>query len=224
MTFLENPLALFCPSEYEFPHPDTADEDGLLAVGGDLEPGRLISAYSRGIFPWFIDRGFVFWYSPNPRAVLYPSEFHLTKSLSKSVKKQGFEFAINKDFESVITACSKSPHRKESGESWISKEFIEAYTKLHRIGAAMSFECYAGGELVGGFYGVKLGRVFFGESMFYTAPDASKAALWFLCANAEKLNIDIIDCQQETSHLLSLGAKGIPRGEFLDILREKIAP
>lgn len=222
MTVLESPLALFCPSQYQFPHPDTADEDGLLAVGGDLEPGRLISAYSQGIFPWFIDRGYVFWYSPDPRAVLYPHEFRLTKSLSKSIKKQNFEFAINKDFESVITACAKSPHRKESGDSWISKEFIEAYTKLHKIGAAMSFECYRDGELVGGFYGVKLGRVFFGESMFYRTPDASKATLWFLCANADKLNIDIIDCQQETSHLLSLGAKGIARGEFLKILKEKI--
>lgn len=224
MTVLQSPMAMFCPSQYEFPHPDTADEDGLLAVGGDLEPGRLIAAYSQGIFPWFIDRGYVFWYSPDPRAVLYPHEFRLTKSLSKSVKKQGFEFAINKNFPAVIEACSKSQNRKEDGESWISKEFITAYTRLHEYGFAMSFECCLDGELVGGFYGVRLGRVFFGESMFYRKPDASKAALWFLCANADKLGIDIIDCQQETSHLLSLGAKGIARGEFLGILKEKVAP
>lgn len=216
-------MAIFCPSQYEFPHPDSADEDGLLAIGGDLEPGRLIAAYSQGIFPWFIDSGYVFWYSPNPRAVLYPQEFRLTKSLSKSVKKQGFEFAINKNFPAVIEACSKSPNRKGNGESWISKEFIAAYTKLHEYGFVMSFESYLEGELVGGFYGVRLGRVFFGESMFYLVPNASKAALWFLCANAGKLGIDIIDCQQETSHLLSLGAKGIARGEFLEILKEKIA-
>ncbi len=220
MTLLQSPLALFC--QYQFPHPDTADEDGLVAIGGDLEVGRLISAYSQGIFPWFIEHGYVFWYSPNPRAVLYPNEFRTTKSLLKSIKKQNFEFAINKDFEGVIMACAKSPRKKDGNGSWITKEFIEAYTKLHKIGVAMSFECYCKGELVGGFYGVKLGRVFFGESMFYKVSDASKAALWFLCTNSDKLNIDIIDCQQETSHLLSLGAKGIARSEFLRILKEKI--
>jgi leucyl/phenylalanyl-tRNA--protein transferase len=222
MTVLQSPFGVFCPEKYVFPHPSSADEDGLVAVGGDLEPERLLSAYSQGIFPWFIDRGFVFWYSPDPRAVLYPHEFRLSKSLSKSIKKQNFEFAVNKNFSAVIESCAASTNRKHESGSWISEEFKEGYTKLHRIGFAKSFECYREGELVGGFYGVHIGRVFFGESMFFKCPDASKATLWFLCANAEKLNIDIIDCQQETSHLLSLGAKGIPRDEFLGILREKI--
>jgi leucyl/phenylalanyl-tRNA--protein transferase len=221
MTLLQSPFGVFCPEKYAFPHPDTADEDGLVAIGGDLEPQRLLSAYSQGIFPWFIDKGFVFWYSPDPRAVLYPNEFKLKKSLSKSIKKQNFEFHINKNFQGVIEACATSETRKKECGSWISGEFIASYTKLHHIGFADSFECYANGELVGGFYGVRIGRVFFGESMFYKAPDASKAALWFLCANAERLNIEIIDCQQETPHLLSLGAKSIERAEFLEIIKEK---
>jgi len=222
MTLFESPFGLFCLEQYAFPHPNTADEDGLVAIGGDLEPQRLLSAYSQGIFPWFIDKGFVFWYSPDPRAVLYPNEFKLSKTLSKSIKKQNFEFHINKNFRGVIEACATSETRKKECGSWISSEFVESYTKLNQIGFADSFECYADGKLVGGFYGVRIGRVFFGESMFFRTPDASKAALWFLCANAEKLNIEIIDCQQETPHLLSLGAKSIERVEFLEIIKEKI--
>lgn len=222
MTVLQSPFGVFCPEKYIFPDPSTADEDGLVAIGGDLEPERLLSAYSKGIFPWFIDNGFVFWYSPNPRAVLYPQEFRLSKSLSKSIKKQNFEFAINKNFRAVIKACATSNTRKHESGSWISEEFIDGYTKLNRIGFASSFECYRDGELVGGFYGVHIGRVFFGESMFFKYPDASKATLWFLCTNADKIGIDIIDCQQETPHLMSLGAKGIDRNEFLEIIKEKI--
>ncbi len=222
MTVLQSPFGVFCPDKYSFPHPSTADEDGLVAIGGDLNHERLLSAYSQGIFPWFIDNGYVFWYSPDPRAILYPHEFRLSKSLSKSIKKQNFEFCINKNFRAVIEACAASNTRKHESGSWISKEFIKGYTKLHQIGFANSFECYKDGELVGGFYGVRIGRVFFGESMFYRTPNASKATLWFLCANADKLGMDIIDCQQETPHLLSLGAKGILRDEFLGILKEKI--
>jgi len=222
MTFLTSPFGAFCFSAYAFPHASTADEDGLVAVGGDLHPHRLLSAYSRGIFPWFVDNGYVFWYSPDPRAVLYPQEFKQTKSLSKTIKKQNFEFCINKNFRGVMEACRDSKHRKEGGGSWISSAFLDGYTKLHQMGFADSFECYMDGELVGGFYGVRLGRVFFGESMFFHVADASKAALWFLCANAAKLNIDVIDCQQETPHLLSLGAKCIARDEFLKILSPPI--
>jgi len=222
MTFLQNPLSLFCQAKYKFPDPKSADEDGLVAIGGDMEPSTLLAAYSQGIFPWFVDMGYPYWFSPDPRAVLYPDEFKLSKSLSKSIKKSGFEFVINKNFRAVIEACRESENRKSEG-SWITDEFVNSYTRLHEYGFAMSFECYKEGELVGGFYGVRLGRVFFGESMFYLYPDASKAALWFLCANAKTLNIDIIDCQQETPHLVSLGAKAIRREEFLEVLREKIA-
>lgn len=222
MTFLDAPFGSFCQHTYVFPDPESADEDGLVAVGGDLEPGRLLSAYSNGIFPWFMDKGFIFWYSPNPRAVLYPHDFRLHKSLRKSIKKQNFEFCINKNFRGVIEACAAGETRKDSGGTWISEAFIEAYVKLHQIGFAQSVECYRDGELVGGFYGVKLGGVFFGESMFYKAPDASKAALSFLCANAKQLGVNIIDCQQYTPHLASMGAIEIDRKEFLNIIREKI--
>lgn len=222
MNIDRNPFTLFCSETFAFPDVSEADEDGLLAIGGDLKPQRLISAYSRGIFPWFIEEGYVFWYSPDPRAVLYPSEFKASKSLAKSVKKQEFTFELNKNFRGVIEACAGSKNRKHESGTWISEDFVDAYTKLHSMGFADSFECYADGELVGGFYGVRLGGVFFGESMFYKAPDASKASLWFLCANAEKLGIEIIDCQQSTPHLMSLGAKEIGRAEFVDILKEKI--
>lgn len=221
MTPLQNnPFSIFCAGRYIFPHPNTADEDGLVAIGGDLHPHRLLSAYSKGIFPWFIQNGVTFWYSPDPRAVLYPQEFKLSKSLKKSIAKQRFEFCVNKDFRGVMEECAKSENRKDDG-TWIKEEFIESYSALNRMGFADSFECRVEGELVGGFYGVRIGRAFFGESMFFKAPDASKAALWFLCANAESFGIDIIDCQQETSHMLSLGARAIPREEFLSIIKEK---
>lgn len=222
MNIDHNPFTLFCSESFYFPDVSEADDDGLLAIGGDLQPQRLISAYSRGIFPWFIEEGHVFWYSPDPRAVLYPTDFKTTKSLSKSIKKQGFSFEISKNFAAVITECANSKNRKHESGTWISDEFIDGYTKLHSMGFAESFECYREGKLVGGFYGVRLGHVFFGESMFYHAPDASKATLWFLCANAEKLGIEIIDCQQATRHILSLGAKEIKRSEFVGILKEKI--
>ena len=211
----------FSACAYTFPHPDTADEDGLVAVGGDLNPYRLVEAYKNGIFPWFSHEGLIFWYSPDPRAVLYPNEFKGSKSLFKSVKNSDFEFKINGNFDEVIDSCRMVARKGEYG-SWIDDDFIEGYTRLNRLGIAQSVECYAEGEIVGGFYGVRLGGVFFGESMFHKRRDASKAALWFLCENAKSFGIDIIDCQQETPHLLSLGAKAIQRGEFLEILKEKI--
>lgn len=212
----------FAACAYSFPHPDTADEDGLVAVGGDLNPYRLIEAYKNGIFPWFSHDGLIFWYSPDPRAVLYPDDFKVSKSLFKSVKNSCFEFRINSNFDEVINSCSTIQRKGESG-SWIDDDFIDGYTRLNRLGIAQSVECYQDDEIVGGFYGVRLGSVFFGESMFHRSKDASKAALWFLCENAKGFGIDIIDCQQETSHLLSLGAKGIRRNEFLEILKEKIS-
>lgn len=222
MRVLQSPFGIFCPDKYSFPHPSTADEDGLVAIGGDLEPGRLIAAYSQGIFPWFIDNGYVFWYSPDPRAVLYPQDFRLHKSLAKSIKKQNFEFYINKNFRGVIEACAAGETRKGAGGTWISEAFIEAYVKLHQIGFAQSVECYKNKELVGGLYGVKLGGVFFGESMFYKTTDASKAALWFLCDNAKQLGVNIIDCQQYTPHLASMGAIEIDRKEFLEKIKNEI--
>jgi leucyl/phenylalanyl-tRNA---protein transferase len=204
--------------DIEFPNAADADEDGIVALSTQLTPSLVLSAYIRGIFPWHITHGKVFWYSPDPRAVLVPDEFRRSRSLEKSSKK--YEIRVNTDFDSVINACSKAKRANQAG-SWIDEEFVQCYCALHVHGFALSVESYFDGELVGGLYGLRLGRVFFGESMFSTRPDASKSALAYLCENAALFDIKLIDCQQSTPHLMSLGAKEIKRAEFLEILKDE---
>ncbi len=197
-----------------FPHPAYAEPDGLLAVGGDLSPERLVLAYSNGIFPWYNAEDPILWWSPDPRTVLFPKEFKASKSLKQSIRKFNYQFKLNSDFEGVIRACAAVP-RKEQDGTWITDEMLNAYKVLNDQNYAFSVETYADDKLVGGLYGVKVGGVFSGESMFHLQRDASKAALYFLCLYADKLGIQMIDVQQSTSHLLSLGAKDMARDEFL---------
>jgi len=193
---------------------------GLLAAGGDLSPARLLAAYQRGIFPWYSPGQPVLWWSPDPRAVLFPSEFHLTRSLAKTLRNRGFETTIDRDFPAVIAACAAP--RAHSVGTWITEEMKAAYVELHRAGFAHSFETYSGGALVGGLYGVRLGGVFFGESMFSRERDASKSALAHLVQLCLSDGIALIDCQLPSRHLHSLGARQIPRAQFQALLREHV--
>jgi len=200
--------------EIAFPSPDLAGDEGLLAIGGDLSPERLVAAYSTGIFPWYSQGDPILWHSPDPRMILYPSDFKQSESLSRLLKSGRFELRIDADFPSVIQACASTPRPGQAG-TWITDEMQDAYIELHRLGLAHSFETYSEGVLVGGLYGVSLGRAFFGESMYHQARDASKYALASLVAFAKGHHFAFIDAQQPTPHLASLGAAPIPRCEFL---------
>jgi len=194
---------------------------GLLAAGGDLSPERLIAAYRRGIFPWYSPGQPVLWWSPDPRAVLFPQEFHCSRSLAKTLRNGGFENAIDRDFAGTISACA-GPRGRSTG-TWITDEMRAAYCELHRLGYAHSIETYRAGRLVGGVYGVRLGGVFFGESMFSAERDASKAALAHLAQACRTNDIAVIDCQLPSPHLASLGSRAIARAQFLELLRNQIA-
>jgi leucyl/phenylalanyl-tRNA--protein transferase len=190
--------------------------DGLLAVGGDLSMERLINAYRKGIFPWFSEGQPILWWSPDPRLVLFPDRLHVSRSLRKKLRRGVFTASLDQAFEQVIRACA-APRRDAAG-TWILDPMIEAYTRLHRHHLAHSVEIWQDGELVGGLYGVALGRVFFGESMFSHRSDASKAALVHLVDHLSNWGYRLIDCQVRTEHLQSLGAEGIPRVEFCRLL------
>jgi len=210
------------PPEW-FPPLDRALDEppGLLAAGGDLSAARLLAAYRRGIFPWYSPGQPVLWWSPDPRAVLFPSEFHCSRSLARTLRKGGFESAIDRDFEAVIAACA-APRALSIG-TWITAEMRAAYCELHRLGLAHSIEIYRGDNLVGGLYGVRLGGIFFGESMFSRVRDASKVALAHLVKVSLASGIAVIDCQVASHHLQSLGSRSIPRAEFEAHLRDQIA-
>lgn len=210
------------PEENIFPRPELAEEDGLLGVGGDLSPERLINAYANGIFPWYSDEQPILWWSPNPRLVLFPKDFKRNKSLRKIVEKGVFNVRFDSNFETVIRNCAKIK-RDDQDSSWITEEMIEAYIKLHDLGYAHSVETYYENELVGGLYGVSVGKAFFGESMFHYKTDASKVALWHLVDRLLEWDFDIIDAQQETNHLKSLGAVVVKREKFLNLLEIAIA-
>ena len=194
--------------------------NGLLCAGGDLSPERIIAAYSRGIFPWFSEGDPILWWSPDPRMVLFPDELKVSKSLRKSVERGVFETRFDTAFRDVIARCA-APREGQSG-TWIGPEMVAAYTALHDMGVAHSVESWQEGELVGGLYGLALGRVFFGESMFSRAPDASKVALVKLVERLREQGCDLIDCQQATPHLASLGAREIPRAEFARLVQDSI--
>lgn len=198
-----------------FPDVALADDEGLLAFGGELTTQRLLDAYSKGIFPWFEDDQPVLWWSPDPRFVLYPSELKVSKSMKQFMRNCALEVTVNRDFRAVITECALAKRDGQAG-TWITSDMIEAYVRLHELGYAKSVEVYNGDLLVGGLYGVDLGRgVFCGESMFSKQSNASKAAFISFIQNT---NYKLIDCQVYTNHLASLGAKEIPRDLFLSYL------
>ena len=204
-----------------FPPVDEAEPDGLLAVGGDLTAERLLLAYKNGIFPWYNDDEPPLWWSPDPRFVLYPDELKVSKSMRQIIKRNEFEFRSDTSFNEVIMNCS-SVKRKDANGTWISNEVIEAYIGLHQIGHAHSAEAWHEGKLVGGLYGVLLGKVFFGESMFSFVSNASKFAFVRWVETLQQQGIVLVDCQVHTPHLESLGARMISREHFLEILEKNI--
>lgn len=193
------------------------EPNGLVAIGGDLSPQRLLSAYRQGIFPWFSDGEPILWWSPDPRMVLYPDELKISSSLKKTLKKQLFELRFNTAFREVITACSSTPRGEQNG-TWITKDIIDAYCALHEAGFAISAETWLNGQLVGGCYGVKIGHMFYGESMFHHVTDASKVAFVSLVEYLKTQGVGMIDCQMKTGHLASFGAREISRDEFINQL------
>ncbi len=200
-----------------FPPPDMANPDGLLAVGGDLSVARLLLAYRNGIFPWYNPQDPILWWSPDPRLVLFPKRLRVTKRLARLIRQGRFAVTLDQDFTNVIVQCAKT--RLERGQdTWLSDQMIEAYIKLHRAGFAHSAEAWLDGKLAGGLYGVAMGRVFFGESMFSTVSNASKVAFVTLVRQLSRWDFRLIDCQVTTKHLLSFGAEEIPRREFLELL------
>jgi len=197
--------------------------DGLLALGGDLSPARLLEAYKRGIFPWFSEEDPPLWWCPDPRCVLYPDKIRVSHSMKPLLRKDVFQFRVNMDFEGVMRGCQNTPRPGQDG-TWITEDIIEAYTALHKMGVAHSAEAWQDGKLVGGLYGLRLGKVFFGESMFSSVSNSSK---WVFIKWVEQLRgegVQLVDCQVETEHLLSLGAELIPRGLFLEHLNAWVGP
>jgi leucyl/phenylalanyl-tRNA--protein transferase len=205
----------------DFPSPHDAEPDGLLAVGGDLSPPRLLLAYRHGIFPWYSQDTPILWWSPDPRLVLFPEELKIAKSLQRVVRKGRFTVTFDRDFGGVIRACAAVRRRQGEG-TWLVPEMILAYSRLHELGYAHSVESWFEGRLVGGLYGVALGRVFFGESMFTTMPDASKVAFVHLVDRLAAWGFEMIDCQVTTHHLQRFGAREISRSDFLSRLRRAV--
>jgi leucyl/phenylalanyl-tRNA--protein transferase len=203
-----------------FPQPDGAlrDPNGLLAIGANLSTARLLEAYREGIFPWYNDDQPILWWSPDPRSVLFPEKLSISRSLRKSIRNRNYRITFDQAFEQVIRACSE-PRSYDKG-TWINRDMIDAYCRLHDQGYAHSVECWHEGCLVGGLYGVSLGRLYFGESMFSTMTDASKVAFVVLVRHLQLWQFPIIDCQVHSRHLASLGAETIPRAQFLELVHE----
>jgi leucyl/phenylalanyl-tRNA---protein transferase len=204
-----------------FPPPELADDDGLLAVGGDLSVDRLALAYAMGIFPWYSGASPILWWSPNPRLVLFPQELKVSRTLRQTVKKGLYRVTSNVAFEDVIRSCATIPRKGEKG-TWITEEMINAYLRLHQAGYAHSIEAWDGGELAGGLYGIILGRAFFGESMFAKKSDASKVAFATYVTQLAEKGFELIDCQVATDHLKRFGAREIPRAEFMEHLKKAL--
>jgi leucyl/phenylalanyl-tRNA--protein transferase len=202
------------PDPTRFPPVDDADEDGILAVGGDLTTERLVEAYKRGVFPWYSEGLPILWHCPDPRFVLTPDKLHVPKSLRKVMKRGVYEVRLDTAFEQVIDGCAKTRRPGQRG-TWITRDMRKAYVKLHQLGIAHSAEAWRGDELVGGLYGVSLGAVFYGESMFARADDASKVAFVTLVEWLVRWGVQLIDCQQETQHLARFGAEPWPRRRFV---------
>lgn len=209
-----------------FPPVELADEDGLLAIGGDLSAARLLNAYKHGIFPWFNQSDPILWWSPDPRMILYPNQVRISKSLKKTIRKANFSVTADREFLAVIAACAAPRQQQDNNDdnaTWITADMIEAYHQLHQLGYAHSIECWQNGQLVGGLYGVAIGKVFFGESMFSKVTDSSKVALVVLCRQLQRWGYELIDCQVYSDHLASLGAEEIPRQHFTAALSKLCA-
>jgi leucyl/phenylalanyl-tRNA--protein transferase len=202
-----------------FPDPELAEEDGLLALGGDLSPERLLLAYSNGIFPWYSDDSPILWYSPHERFVLYPGELKISKSMRQVIRSGKFRVTFNTAFADVISNCAQAERIDQDG-TWITNDMQQAYIKLHQLGYAHSVEVWQNDELAGGLYGIPVGNVFCGESMFSKVSNASKLALITLC---QTTTYQMIDCQVYTDHLSSLGAKMIDRADYLEILKRQLS-
>lgn len=211
------------PSSLSFPPAEMAltEPNGLLAVGGDLDPDRLVAAYRQGIFPWYEEPQPILWWSPSPRAVLFPDHIHISRSLRKTLKRGQFTVTADQCFQAVMRACANTPRHGQTS-TWITDAMLAAYCELHRRGVAHSVEVWMEGKLVGGLYGLAIGRVFFGESMFSTATDASKIAFVYLAKRLQRWGFPMIDCQVSNPHLMSLGAREIDRIKFTRLLRENI--
>jgi leucyl/phenylalanyl-tRNA--protein transferase len=205
------------PFDIYFPKPESADSEGIVAYGGDLSPRRLLIAYSKGIFPWYNEGEPILWWSPDPRMVLFPDEIKIAKSMRSFFNQGKFKVTYDIDFQGVMTQCMQANREGQYG-TWINPDMIAAYTALHKMGFAHSVEVWHEGEIVGGLYGIAIGRVFFGESMFTKVSNASKFGFITFVKKLKELGFWLIDCQQETRHLASLGARPIPRAAFCDIL------
>lgn len=203
-----------------FPDPRQAldEPNGLLAAGGDLSPERLIEAYRNGIFPWFDESTPIMWWSPDPRMVIYPGRLHVSRRLARRLRKPDYRVTLDQAFGKVIEACADSSLRPDQGGTWITPEMIEAYTRLHELGFAHSIEVWSDEELIGGLYGLGIGRVFFGESMFSRRRDGSKIAMAWLDAQLRAWGFALMDCQVESPHLYRMGAVELPREDFLALL------
>lgn len=214
------------PGDTSLAFPDVSlalrEPDGLLAVGGDLAPDRILAGYRKGIFPWYSDDQPILWWSPDPRTVLFPGRFKISRSLRKTLRKKRFRVTMDRAFEAVVQACA-APRRAGSG-TWITRDMAAAYTALHHAGHAHSVECWLDDRLAGGMYGVAIGRIFFGESMFSRATDASKVAFAVLARQLEAWGFALIDCQVYSAHLASLGAEQISRREFIGYLEAWCRP
>lgn len=204
-----------------FPDAEEADEDGLLAVGGDLSPERLVLAYSSGIFPWYDEGLPILWHSPDPRYVILADRLHVPRSLAKQLRRSRYEIRLDERFSDVIRACARAPRPGQSG-TWITEDMIRAYEALHALGLAHSAEAYEDGRLVGGLYGVSLGGAYFGESMYSEAPDASKAAFVTLVRQLARWDIDLVDCQVRTEHTERFGAESWSRSHYLEQLSTRL--
>lgn len=206
---------------FDFPPTSEAEPDGLLAVGGDLHAGRLLAAYSQGIFPWYSENSPILWWSPAPRMVLFPEELRISKSMRQVLRSNRFHVTFDTVFEDVIDACRTTPRPGQDG-TWLGNDMVEAYMRLHQLGFAHSVEVWEGSRLVGGLYGIGIGRAFCGESMFAHASNASKFGFIHLVKGLEKLEFGFIDCQIYTDHLASLGAREIDRENFENLLELEI--
>ena len=206
---------------YSFPPPE-AWKDSIIAIGGNLSPGMLLSAYEQGIFPWYGPDDPILWQSPDPRMVIFPQNLHVSRSMRKVFEKNVFDVGINRDFTAVIRGCAEM-ERPGQGGTWITADIIESYSEMYRLGWAVSAGAYHKDELVGGCYGVRIGRAFFGESMFFQKPNASKAAFLSLAKDLFADGVEFIDCQVPTNHLISLGGEVMNRKDFIRLLTKTLA-
>jgi len=209
-------------STFQFPHPSTANSDGLLAFGGMLSESILLKAYRQGIFPWYDENNPVIWWSPDPRMVLFPHQFHVSKRLERRIKQQQFRITYDSCFHDVMLACAKP--RKDCDSTWIIKEMMDVYGAMFDHGHGFSVEVWEGEQLCGGVYGLRIEKAWFAESMFHTRTDASKIALYFLVEQVKLNHGHFIDCQMHTNHLESLGACEIPRSSYLELLEKAVTP